>query len=114
MVNPQEHIDMETLDELKEVMEDDFQILIDTFLNDSDLRLISIRTAIESGSALDLRSAAHSFKGSSGNIGAPELSSILKILEEMGRDENITNASEVLTRVEVEYELVKESLASYR
>ncbi len=110
MITPAEHIDMETLAELKEVMEDEFQILIDTFLSDSQKRLSAIKAALESASADDLRSAAHSFKGSSSNIGAPLLAEHLKKLEEMGRVGDLTGAPNSLKLVEAEYQAVQQSL----
>ncbi len=110
MVTPSDHIDTETLAELKEVMEDEFQVLIDTFLSDSQKRLASIKQALESDSADDLRSSAHSFKGSSSNIGAPTLAGHLKKMEDMGREGNLSEASSALELVEAEYLAVQQSL----
>lgn len=110
MVTPSDHIDTETLAELKEVMEDEFQVLIDTFLSDSQKRLALIKSALASASADDLRSSAHSFKGSSSNIGAPALAGHLKKMEDMGRDGNLEGAPDALKLVEAEYLAVQQSL----
>ncbi len=72
-----EHLDYDTLDTLKQVMEDDFSLLIDTFVQDSTSRISTLREIIQreamqnavmqSPEADLIRRAAHSLKGSSSN-----------------------------------------------
>ena len=61
------HIDQKVLSDLREVMEDGYLQLVQTFLEDSERRLSQLHGA---RSAEELGSAAHSFKGSSSNMGA--------------------------------------------
>ena len=58
------HVDSHVLATLREVMEDEFALLLDTFLSDSDERLRLLRQAQAQGDAQAMRMAAHSFKGS--------------------------------------------------
>lgn len=76
-----EHLDYDTLATLRQVMEDDFELLIETFAQDSKDRIHTLRVVITTGEADQIRRAAHSFKGSSSNIGAPRLSMLCHALE---------------------------------
>ena len=62
-----EHLDLDALSALREVMEDEYPKLLDTFLADSEERLGLLRKAHR---AAQLIEDAHSFKGSSRNMGA--------------------------------------------
>ncbi|MCP5177503.1 MAG: Hpt domain-containing protein [Moraxellaceae bacterium] len=57
------HIDNEQLAELKEVLEDEFSVLIDTYLTDAKLRLNLIKNGIATQDYEAVRLAAHSLKG---------------------------------------------------
>lgn len=85
MAAPQ-HLDQQALQELKGIMGDDFPLLIHTFITDSHQRLDAIRTALDKQDSDGLRRAAHSFKGSSGNLGALQVTDLCRQLEERGRD----------------------------
>ena len=86
-------INKDTIEELKMLMEDDFPILIETFITDSDERVESLKSAIETQDANAVREIAHGFKGSSSNLGAVRLSEVSFELESMGRDSCLDNAS---------------------
>lgn len=75
------HIDSEQLSELKEVLEDDFGVLIDTYLSDAKLRLQLIKTGISTKNYESVRLAAHSLKGASSNLGAQVLAQWCEQLE---------------------------------
>lgn len=73
------HLDPEVLSGLQEVMEGEYPLLLDTFLNDSDERVKALRKARDDAKALGR--IAHSFKGSSGNLGAVRLAQLCQRLE---------------------------------
>ena len=102
-----DHVDVEALEELKEVMEDEFSVLIETYLEDSVVRLDSLKDAVGSLDTEAVRKEAHSFKGSSGNIGAPKLADLCRRLEDMGKDGDVKDASPLLDEIVVEYQEVK-------
>ncbi len=79
-------LDMDVVRELRDVLGDDFRLLVTTFLADSEQRLQSLRSAIDAGDALSLRETAHSFKGSSLNIGAVRLGEACRQLEALALD----------------------------
>jgi HPt (histidine-containing phosphotransfer) domain-containing protein len=72
------HIDNEQLAELKEVLEDEFGVLISTYLTDAKFRLQLIQNGINSQDYEAVRLAAHSLKGASANLGALLLAANLR------------------------------------
>jgi histidine phosphotransfer protein HptB len=75
------HIDTEQLAELKEVLEDEFGVLISTYLTDAKFRLQLIQNGINSQDYEAVRLAAHSLKGASANLGALILAQLCEKLE---------------------------------
>lgn len=103
-------VDISALRELKEIMEDQFSILVETFLEDSAVRLGEIDSAVANGDADALRSAAHSFKGSSSNLGISSLAELLMKLETMGREGQTDGAAEIAAEVRETFASVSELL----
>lgn len=107
-----EPLDLRALTELQALMGSDFGTLVQTFLADSEQRIEAVAAALERGDADGIRRAAHSFKGSSGNMGALRLSELCREMEERGRSEQLEDAPVLLSSLRVEFEAVKEALAS--
>lgn len=101
------HIDNDVLASLREVMEEEYPVLLDTFLADSDERLRLLREANAQADPSALRHAAHSFKGSCSNMGAPLLALLCKQLEEAGRREQLELAPELIEQIEREFAIVR-------
>jgi histidine phosphotransfer protein HptB len=77
-----DHLDYDALNVLKDVMGEDFPLLIETFVQDSDVRLEQLAVMINADELRDtIRRSAHSFKGSSSNLGAQKLSGLCAALE---------------------------------
>ncbi|HET8705631.1 MAG TPA: Hpt domain-containing protein, partial [Pseudomonadales bacterium] len=102
---------LDALRELKEVMEDEFDILIDTYLNDSVVRIASLKEAVQQQNPDAFRKAAHSFKGSCGNIGANGLAALCKKAEDMGAAGDLAQADSLVVQIETVYADVKSALA---
>lgn len=79
------HLDTVTLDELRAVLGDEFAVLVNTFLNDSDKRVSALREALSAQDAERMREAAHSFKGSALNMGAHALAALCRDVEARAR-----------------------------
>lgn len=109
MVN-KPHLDEEALAELQDVMGDEFEMLIDTYISDSQERIDSMKMAIIDKDAGALAKTAHSFKGSCINIGAPRLGELCREAEKAGRDERLNDVSPVLESIEAEFLKVTEAL----
>lgn len=102
-----EHIDQQALITLKEVMEDDFALLIHTFLQDSENRLKILNDLVAAPDAESLRRTAHSFKGSCSNVGALLLAAYCAELEKKGLNQEFINLQSDLEKIQNEFEQVK-------
>lgn len=94
------HIDHRVLSELQEVMEDGYLQLLETFLEDSGRRLDELHGA---RNADELGVAAHSFKGSSSNMGAVGLAQLCHQLEERVKQRSLYGIEELINRIDQEY-----------
>ncbi|AXO62288.1 Hpt domain-containing protein [Pseudomonas sp. phDV1] len=101
------HLDEAVLAALQDVMEDEYPILLDTFVADSEERLRLLHVAATEGDAQGLRLAAHSFKGSCSNMGAVLLASLCKELEDAGRRAALDLAPALIEQVEREFAIVR-------
>jgi HPt (histidine-containing phosphotransfer) domain-containing protein len=101
------HLDSTVLAALQDVMEDEYPVLLDTFLADSEERLRLLRQAARAADGQGLRLAAHSFKGSCSNMGAPLLAGLCKQLEDIGRRELLSEAPAVIEQIEREFAIVR-------
>ena len=79
-------LDEDMIVELRELMEEDFEDLLDTFLRDMPLQLAKLEAAVADDDAEKLWRAAHPLKSSSGSIGAMLLSALAERMERYGRD----------------------------
>jgi HPt (histidine-containing phosphotransfer) domain-containing protein len=113
----QEAINRATLDDLLATTGGDpafLNELLDTYFDDSATLLPAMRAALTTGSADQLRRAAHSLKSNSATLGAHELALLCRELEELGRAGALGGAADRLAQVEAEYERVKHALDAAR
>jgi signal transduction histidine kinase/DNA-binding response OmpR family regulator/HPt (histidine-containing phosphotransfer) domain-containing protein len=87
-----------------------FSRLIEAFLGKSPEDLQQLRNAVASSDPEAVRKAAHSFKSSSGNLGAPPLAALCKQLEIAGSIGNLSEAGRLLSLIESEYDKVQSAL----
>ncbi|PCM45315.1 Hpt domain-containing protein [Marinobacter sp. ANT_B65] len=106
------HLDEEALAELREVMEDEFPILIETYLMDSKERVESLKEAVANEDSDAFAKTAHSFKGSSINIGAPRLGELCLKAERVGQSEKLDEAPAVIEDIDAEFQRVTEAFHS--
>lgn len=97
------HIDTEQLAELKEVLEDEFGVLISTYLTDAKFRLQLIQNGINSQDYEVVRLAAHSLKGASANLGAIILAQLCEKLEHDCKVGQTQACDIVFKKIEVEF-----------
>ncbi|EKN47703.1 MULTISPECIES: Hpt domain-containing protein [Pseudomonas] len=103
------HLDYSVLSTLQEVMEDEYPTLLDVFFKDSEQRLSQMRLALEPhGPDLETLSLnAHSFKGSSSNMGALRLSELCRELEDRARQQQSAGLEELIGRIASEYATIR-------
>ena len=107
------HLDYDAVNVLKEVMEDDFALLIETFLTDSRGRIFTLQSLMHSTDSDAIRRAAHSFKGSCSNLGALQLASLCGSLEQKSLDSNFESFAEDLRCIEEEFAVIQKMLLDY-
>lgn len=112
-MNDKPHLDEEALAELQDVMEDEFDVLIRTYINDSVDRISSIRQALDAGEADALVKTAHSFKGSCVNIGAPRLGALCLEIEDAGREQRFNEVASLMEAIDSEFRQVREMLEGF-
>ncbi|MBK5416548.1 Hpt domain-containing protein [Pseudomonas sp. TH31] len=98
------HLDRDVLSALQEVMEDEYPTLLDTFIADSEERLRVLRKAED---AAQLMNAAHSFKGSSSNMGAIRLAELCDELEQRARQERLAGIEKLVGEIDGEFAIVR-------
>ncbi|MDY6814647.1 MAG: Hpt domain-containing protein [Pseudomonadota bacterium] len=101
-----QHLDEEALAELQDVMEDEFDVLIHTYIVDSRDRIASLKAALAAVEADTFARTAHSLKGSSINIGAPRLGELCLEAEEAGKAPDLGEASRLVGAIEHEFATV--------
>lgn len=104
------HLDEEALAELQDVMEGEFDVLIDTYLSDSRERIAGLRLAIQENDPDAFARTAHSFKGSCFNIGAPHLGELCLAAEQAGKAQRLDEAPAMVDAVEDEFRTVSAML----
>jgi HPt (histidine-containing phosphotransfer) domain-containing protein len=102
-----QHLNAGAVAELRKLMGDDFGTLVQTFVTDSDQRVVAIQAALDAGDPGELRRAAHSFKGSASNMGAPALAEFCRQAEECGREGDLARAQAAVAGLTAEYAQVR-------
>lgn len=113
MSNDFPHLDTQVLNDLREIMEGEFSNLLRTFIADSRLRLSEIDIRYSAGDPQALRRAAHSYKGSSANIGAPQLAELCRQLEAEANAGNLAPAAELIRQIKAESDVVLAELQAW-
>ena len=101
-----ERLDQQMLEDLRDIMEDEFSILMETFLTESQKQFAAIKSALGDADMDLARRSAHSLKGSCGNIGALGLQAQCAELEYAARDEQSEQAAQLLQAVGAELDEV--------
>jgi HPt (histidine-containing phosphotransfer) domain-containing protein len=108
MTNP--HLDQEIILSLKEIMGDDFNDLIETYIRDSEQRLNECVTAFQQKDLEKLQFSSHALKGASANIGAATLASLCSQVETSTKQGDINSVSAPLAQIQSLYPEVVQAL----
>ncbi len=91
-----EAIDRSAIDMLRENVGEEFNNMVQVFVDDLEILLRSLEKSIEDNDASSLRHYAHSIKGSSSNFGAGRLVQIAKNLEEIGKAGSVDGTEDLV------------------
>jgi HPt (histidine-containing phosphotransfer) domain-containing protein len=112
-MNVTQHLDYDVLNSLKDVMEDEFGFLIETFIQDSNDRLEKLHSLIGSNDEDAIRRASHSFKGSCSNLGALELANLCAAIERNALDRNFSSLANDVAELQQEFVIVKQKMFDF-
>jgi HPt (histidine-containing phosphotransfer) domain-containing protein len=98
------HLDRDVLSALQEVMEDEYPMLLDTFLADSEERLSLL---LKAGDAETLGATAHSFKGSCSNMGAMRLAELCHDLEQRSKQKSLEGIEKLVGEIDGEFAIIR-------
>ena len=98
------HLDRDVLSALQEVMEEEYPMLLDTFLADSEERLNLLHKA---GDAETLGATAHSFKGSCSNMGAMRLAELCHDLEQRSKQKSLEGIEKLVGEIDGEFAIIR-------
>jgi two-component system, sensor histidine kinase and response regulator len=93
------------IDELMERLDGDTALLVELaemFLDDLPAMTAAIQQAVAAREVVGVKTSAHALKGAVGNFSAHGVFNAALVLEEMGRNEDITGAEEAMDRLEKE------------
>lgn len=103
-------VESATLNELKDILDDEFPLLVNTYIQDVDQRMARLRNAIGAAEPAEVRAEAHALKGSSRNLGVNPLGELFARLETLGKSGELAGASELLPAIEKELARAQEFL----
>lgn len=96
----------QVMNELREIMEDAFNSLLQAYLDDAPRRLERMHEAVAQNDLQGLIDEAHGLKGSSANLGAAELAEVCEQVVRAGREERLSDPLAALERIRQAYEPV--------
>ena len=77
------------------------------FLEEVPPRIVRLRNAWQSGNIQEVQRAAHSLKGSAGNIGARRLHAVCRELDDKGRSGDMAALPRLVAAVTAEFDKVE-------
>ncbi len=107
-------IDTRRLHELSAIGGDDepdlLRVLVMMYMNDAVKRIASIYTALQTGDMQKMTIAAHTLKGSSGNMGARLLVPTCAEIERLGKNQSMEGVAKLFATLETDFTYVKAAL----
>lgn len=107
-------IDHEVLDDLRSMLGDEVDRLVDVFLDDTPRLLNALENAVDGPDYDALREAAHSLKSSSANLGAMSLSAAAKRIEAGARERKLERPAVAVALVSNEFARARRMLREGR
>lgn len=113
MTSIENAVKIEMIVELKEILADEFNVLVDSFVDNAQRRLIAIKTGIANSDSEVIRTQAHSLKGSSLNLGARLLPQLCAEMEDLGKSGELSGLSSLFNKIELELARVESELSQH-
>jgi HPt (histidine-containing phosphotransfer) domain-containing protein len=105
-------VDEEALFELVDEDPAFLNTLVETFLDDCEVYMEALRTAVEEDDPVTLQEEAHGLKGAVANMKAKPAREAARRLEELGQDGAVDEADRALERLETEIKRLRKALGT--
>lgn len=89
------------------------ELMAPIFLEDTQKILRNLEEAIESTNSKGVQQAAHTLKGTSANMGMPQLSAVSREIEMMANGDDLTNISPKFLEIQAEYRRIETALGRF-
>jgi HPt (histidine-containing phosphotransfer) domain-containing protein len=86
--------------------------VVDVFLADAPALITSLRSSLERQDTEELRRAAHTLKSNGSTLGAAAFAELCRTVEQHAKDGRLDGVSQLVDRIEQQYQTVQEALAS--
>ena len=106
-------IDEDALSVVRDIMENEFPELVDSYLAEASRLIADLERAAAASDPGGLQRAAHSLKSSSANIGAARLAATARQLEAKGRSGDLSGAGSLVDSAKPLFDSVRRRLAVY-
>lgn len=103
-------ISLAQFEELRDLLEDDFIDLINTYMQDAQKRVAEMRLAYTQDDNRLGFEAAHSLKGASSNLGAINLTEMCYTLQEICRSQKIHEHGSLIDEIDAESQAVNQQI----
>jgi HPt (histidine-containing phosphotransfer) domain-containing protein len=107
MMAPPPVLDPDVIESLRQLTPkgepDVLKELLTLFLEDAPARIEKLRAGWQAGDAVAVQRAAHSMKGSSGNIGATQLYAVCSRLDAQGRSGDLAPLAPMVETLDAEF-----------
>jgi len=107
------HLNYDALNDLAEVLEEDFPKIIESFITSSSTILEAIPVSLINDDISSFVIKIHSLKGSCRNIGAECLADLCTLDEENVKNNRIDQIDPSLKKIKKEFKIVKKALLAY-
>ncbi|AMN68812.1 histidine kinase [Psychrobacter sp. P11G5] len=92
-------INHEQFEDMRDLFEEDFAELIQTYITDSQQRIVTLRATQAADDNANGFEAAHALKGASANIGATQLVALSDQLQEYCRERKINQQAALIENI---------------
>ena len=103
----------EIVDDLREIMGEEFVSLVRVFLEDAQKAVVRLEAAAANGDIDALVAPAHSLKSTSANLGALALSDLARSIEHGARQKNLADPSAQVAALGREFNKVQAALRGF-
>jgi len=104
-------VDLQTFNDLKELMDDAMDEFIQTYLENTPLLIQRIEAGLNASDAEAVFHSAHQLKGGSGSLGATQLAQLAFQIEQLGKSGTTAGVEPLLQSLKSEFTAVEAFLA---